>query len=143
MVQFSAGHFARFRKVWDDMKEYSFFIPGVLPGMNEILDAAGRRKGRFSMYNEMKKEVEERIQLAAIRCPKFTKPIVTIIWFEKNRRRDPDNIVAGRKFVMDGLVSSGKIPGDGWRNVAGFRDEFMISKENPGVKVILMEDEIL
>jgi len=54
-------------------------------------------------------------------------------WRERNRARDPDNVAAFKKIVMDGLVKAGKLKDDRWLQVAFFTDTFTIDNENPGV----------
>lgn len=49
---------------------------------------------------------------------------LTFTWYEKNKRRDPDNVAFNKKFVLDGLVKAGVIPNDTWNYVDGFEDHF-------------------
>lgn len=42
---------------------------------------------------------------------------LTIVHIEPNRRRDPDNIMAAQKFILDGMVQAGIIEDDGWRHI--------------------------
>jgi hypothetical protein len=51
---------------------------------------------------------------------------------------DPDNIAAGKKFLLDGLQAAGVISGDGWKQIASLEDRFVVDKENPGVEVLLV-----
>jgi hypothetical protein len=60
---------------------------------------------------------------------------------EKNRRRDQDNIAAGKKLVIDGLVQAGVLAGDGWKYVRGFFDEFSVDPTRPGVMVTIVPAE--
>lgn len=51
-----------------------------------------------------------------------------------------DNISSfGRKVFQDALVEVGTLPGDGWRQIVGFSDEFYIDQENPRVEVTIRE----
>ena len=92
---------------------YCFHIPGRLPGLNEIVDAA--RGNRFSGATQKKKATTLCGQwIMASRVPAFTVPVsIHFQWFEPNRRRDLDNIVAGSKFILDALVVTGRLPNDG------------------------------
>lgn len=118
-----------------------FFIPGPLPGMNEILAAAARRKGRWSQYGAMKISWGKSIA-ACIQEYRLT-PMQTICvefrWVEKNKKRDKDNIACGKKFILDALVTAGILCDDGWQQVTGFTDIFLIDAARPGVLVKLME----
>ena len=65
-------------------------------------------------------------------------------WYEKDRRRDKDNICAfGRKVIQDALVKARFLRNDGWKNIAGFEDRFYVDKDKPRVVVEIYgrEDE--
>lgn len=64
---------------------------------------------------------------------------ITFKWFEKDKRRDKDNVAFAKKFILDALQEEKIIKNDGWHEIEGFTDEFYISKENPHVEVILKE----
>ena len=62
------------------------------------------------------------------------------MWFCRNRRKDPDNISsAGRKIILDGLVTAGILQDDGWKQVSSFTDNFEIDAVNPRIEVIISE----
>ena len=51
--------------------------------------------------------------------------------------KDKDNIAFSKKFIQDALVLEGIIPGDGWKNIEGFVDNFFIDKQNPRIEVTI------
>lgn len=121
--------------------KYKFTIPVILDGLNDYtyacrtLPAAGSR---------MKKENEKYVRLALIKCKlsgkHIDKPVfIQFQWFEKNRKRDKDNIAFSKKFILDALVKSGVIKNDGWNEIDGFSDEFFIDPKSPRVEVTLIE----
>ena len=118
-------------------------IAGRLSGLNEYTKAC-----RTNKYAGAKlKEQNEKKVAAAINstCPtfKFKTPVQIIYrWYEKNKRRDKDNIAFAKKFINDALVECGTLQGDGWQYVVGFVDEFYIDKENPRVEVEIREVEV-
>jgi len=118
----------------------SVWIPGPLPGQNEIIAAAKGAGGRGYLYAKLKREWTERIAWLAksARTPRMTGPVVLAFeWREASRRRDPDNFVGGgRKLVLDGLVQAGVLEDDGWKQVAGFTDTWKVAGD-PGVMVTL------
>ena len=121
----------------------TFFIPGPLPGLNELVNAAKGRYGRHE-YTRMKNECEEKVILFAHAIHPVAIVRFQFHWMEKDKRRDLDNISAGgRKIILDALVRGGKIPGDGWKNVRGWNDEFGVSKTAPGVYVTIIDIETL
>jgi len=122
------------------------YIPGPLPGLNEIIAAAKSGSGRSNAYARLKKEWTERIawQFKIQNLRPVKRAYFEFLWIEKNRQRDPDNISAGKKFVLDAMVEAGLMPKDGWRNVAGWADKFKIAGngEEAGVRVSVMNCEI-
>lgn len=120
------------------------FIPGRLPGLNEILDAKAsfdpRQRGRFRQngYASLKRRWTAEIILQAHRqrlrpvaCPRLR-----FTWVEPNRRRDKDNIAAGgRKIILDALVRGGFLGGDAWKDYLDWQDIFTMDPDRPGVLV--------
>jgi Holliday junction resolvase RusA-like endonuclease len=67
-------------------------------------------------------------------------PVNFIIEYrEASRRRDPDNFAAAKKFILDGLVQAGVLADDGWDEVVGFDESWIVDKEKPGVLVTIVE----
>jgi len=126
-----------------------FFVPGPLPGMNEMIDAAkkvipwlSKGKKKVYEYSAMKKKWTAHVaMIAGRRRDPLRRVKFQFLWVEPNKRRDPDNIMCGQKFVMDGVVAAGIIKKDGWAQVAGSKHEFMVDKKRPGVLVRIMEVE--
>ena len=118
--------------------EYRIDRSGTLPGLNDYTSAC-----RTNAYlgASLKKKTEKRIvaQIAEQEVPSIDGlPRVRFEWREKSRRRDYDNIAFGKKFVLDALVTARVLTGDGWSHLApGFRDDFAVDRDNPGVTVIL------
>ena len=126
-----------------------FFVPGPLPGLNEMLDWAkrqshvhGPRGKRWSVYAENKQIWEGMIGVAikqATLIPMARAVTIHYCWQERNKKRDLDNIAAARKLINDALVSTGILRNDGWKQIAGFTDSFIVEKKSPGVLVTLTE----
>ena len=120
---------------------YKFGVEGSLPGLNEFIGAVNtnRHKG-----NALKRDAEMRVALAIkiqLRGVKITRPVVMrYVWFEKNRRRDLDNISSyGRKVIQDALVRCGVLKNDGWNEIHGFSDSFGEDKKRTRVEVEIEE----
>ncbi|NLY47586.1 MAG: RusA family crossover junction endodeoxyribonuclease, partial [Clostridiales bacterium] len=75
------------------------------------------------------------------RLPKFEKAYLVITWFEPDRRRDPDNIMAGQKFILDGLVAAGAIPNDSQKHIKGIVHRFKVDRKEPRVEVEIIDTE--
>lgn len=129
------------------------WIPGPLPGMNEIIDARMRsswqpnqRGRRWNAYSDMKKMWGERIGLLA-QSQRF-RPIengfFTYLCYEKDRHRDPSNLVAGAvKLIEDALKDTQLLPNDGWAQVLGYVGHWHVQPSMPGVTLFVHEEMLL
>lgn len=119
---------------------YKFTIKGTLPGLNELIEA--ERRNRF-IGAKLKKQYEAVVMRAArsLGNVEFEEPVYMVYhWYEKDRRRDKDNICAfGRKVIQDALVKARFLKNDGWKNIAGFEDRFYVDKDKPRVVVEILE----
>ena len=107
--------------------------------MNEIINA--NRNNRFAGATQ-KKEYTEFI---AWECKRQNvKPItekvdLVITWYCKNKRKDKDNISAGTKFILDGLILAGVLNNDGWNEIGNICHKFKVDKDNPRIEVNLVD----
>jgi hypothetical protein len=122
---------------------YSFHIPGRLPGMNEMVAAAKGYGGRGYGYSKLKKQWTNSIALIArsARIPHMDRVRLVFDWVEPTpskttKVRDPDNIAAAKKLVLDGLVMAGVLKRDTLSEVAGWTDTFAVGGA-VGVRVTL------
>jgi Holliday junction resolvase RusA-like endonuclease len=113
-------------------------IPGRLPGLNEIIDAA---KSHFGEYASMKETYTNMVGWLAKKLPTYEKVALIITWYEPDRRRDPDNIMAGQKFILDGMVQAGTIPNDSQKHIKGILHRFDVDKKNPRIEVEIADVE--
>jgi len=113
-------------------------IPGRLPGLNDIIDAA--RRSRYESA-AMKKENTDMVAwiAKAARLPRMERVDLVITWHEPNRKRDKDNIMAGQKFIWDGLVEARVLPNDGWNQIGDITHRFDVDRINPRVEVEITE----
>lgn len=116
----------------------SFTVPGTLPGLNQIVQA--NRDIRYTGANQ-KKEQDRfvRLCIAAAKLVKMAAPVkVSITWYEKDRRRDADNIMAGQKFIIDALVEKDIIGNDGQSWIPDCPVHHLeIDAKNPRVEVVI------
>lgn len=120
---------------------YKIVIPGELPDLNTIIAESKRGRGKWQPYNEIKQA--NTIKVAWIAKSKIKKKLnkidLEITWICKNRRKDKDNIMAGTKFILDGLVAAGVIENDGWKQIGDISHKFKVDKHNPRVEVEIRE----
>lgn len=92
-----------------------------------------------------RKNAQKVLQVIYEQLPRvrIEKPVtVTYTWYEKDRRRDLDNISSfGRKVIQDALVKAGVLRNDGWKEIRGFSDRFAVDAENPRIEVEIEETE--
>lgn len=110
-------------------------IPGELTNLNDYIKA--ERGNRFA-GSKIKKEETERVhweckiqKLSLIEGSRF----FVFVWYVKNKKVDPDNIVFGKKFILDGLYNAGIIYNDSQEYVKGFVDIVKIDALKPRVEL--------
>ena len=116
---------------------HTLIISGRLDNLNDYIAAcrANQYKGaHLKAKNEQKVRAEIYEQLGRLR---ITRPVRMIYrWYEKDRRRDLDNISSfGRKVIQDALVDTRVLKNDGWKEIVGFSDEFFVDAHNPRIEV--------
>jgi hypothetical protein len=124
------------------MTEQTFFLSGPLPGLNEVIAAAKRRRGStWNGYAALKHRCQTAIwqELLVAKVRPMHRVLLTFTWIERSRRRDRDNIAAGKKFILDALVAANILLNDGPACVVGWTDAFVIDATTPGVWVTLRE----
>nr|DAY55313.1 MAG TPA: Endodeoxyribonuclease RusA [Caudoviricetes sp.] len=119
---------------------YKITIKGRLDGLNDYTKA-----NRTNQYKGAKAKAEnERICMAYIprglKGKKINFPVhISFRWYEKNLRRDPDNIAFAKKFILDSLVTAGVFPDDGQKYISGFDDKFYIDPKEPRIEILIQE----
>lgn len=117
---------------------YTLIIEGELTDLNTFNRAS--YQSRWNANSIKKTETEKVARLAKSQLKPLNPPIyIEYRFYVKDRRKDPDNIVFARKFINDGLVDAGIIPNDGWKEIDGWNDVWLVDKENPRVEVIIKE----
>lgn len=118
-----------------------FIIPGRLDGLNDYT-AANRRNpyAGSSMKSKNEKVVKSAIRQAKLnRVDKY--PVhLKISWYEKNARRDVDNIMFGQKFILDALVKEGILENDSQKYVRGISHVVQVDKDFPRIEVLIYEE---
>ncbi len=96
------------------------------------------------MGNKLKQEAQTLVSwhVKAQGVKKAPKPCdISITWYEPNKRRDKDNIVSGKKYILDSLVDCGVMENDGWANINEFRDKIFLDKDNPRIEIEIYDVE--
>lgn len=119
-----------------------FVVGQRLDGMNDII---GKARTHWTVGARQKKE-QQAIVMDYAFVAKLT-PIagpfrLDIVWVEKDDARDPDNITAAKKFILDGLQEMGMIKNDNQKYLTGWSESWRIAtKDKPvGVYIKLIEE---
>lgn len=116
-------------------------IPGRLPGMNEYTAAC--REHRL-VGARMKRDAQEIVEMCVklqVRGTSVKPPVrLHYTFFERDRRRDHDNVSGfAHKVVQDALVSMGVLDNDGWGEILGDTNDFLVDKSNPRILIEIEE----
>lgn len=119
-----------------------FIILGRLPSLNDYTDA---NRSHWSKGARFKSDVETAIiwqirgaQNRGTLRPVTKKNVLYIDWHESDQRRDVDNIVSAKKFILDAMQKAGIIPNDNRKWVANIYDN-VIDDTKDFVRVRLQE----
>ena len=120
---------------------YKLVIPLKLHSLNEYIGACRRNPHSGAKMKRTDQDAVEWYIHSQLRGVRINKPVtMTYRWHENNRKRDLDNISGyGRKVIQDALVECRVLVDDGWKQVQGFQDEFMIDRKHPYIEVIIKE----
>lgn len=114
-------------------------IYGSLPGLNEYTKVS---RGNKYASSTLKKETEQliRFHIKTQRIQPISCPVRLFInWYEKDMRRDADNIIFAKKFILDALVAEGILMNDSRKYVVGFVEDVLVDKKNPRIEVELVD----
>lgn len=120
------------------MASFTIEIPIKYPSLNDYIKACrGNRYGANTMKQNLEKQTAEYIAS----LPTFENPVrIHFLWIEENTRRDYDNVAFAKKFILDALQKSGKLPNDNRKWVKGFADGFTQGKP-AGVIITITEEK--
>jgi hypothetical protein len=111
-------------------------IPGELPTLNEIINTA---KTHWGSYREMERVETKKIGWLAKKLPCYSRVHLKITYYRKDKKYDPDNIAAAKKFILDSLVDVGVLENDGWKQIEGWEETWVVDRDNPRTEIILEE----
>lgn len=119
-----------------------FTVHAKLPSLNDVISKDRTCKYAGASY---KKEVEKLIARYILKAlesgelrPVSMPCTIHFLWYEKNRRRDVDNIQSAQKFILDAMVRCGIIPDDSRKYVIQTAHTVVDSVQY-GVDVIIEE----
>ena len=117
----------------------TFTIHGKLPSLNDYISAMNSHR---HVGNSLKRKTQDVIgwHIRGANLKPMRGPIdVQCVYYEPTKRRDPDNIFAASKFILDALVECRIIPDDSQRTIRSITHHVMHDKEAPRIEVTLEE----
>ena len=108
-----------------------------LLSMNEIIATSKRHWSKYASPKKRYDAIIAAISKQQLKPVKNYPVEIHCHWVAPNRRKDPDNLAAGIKFLLDGLVKAKILRGDGWNDLKEIRHTFEVDKKNVGVVVTL------
>ena len=117
------------------------WVPGPLPGMNELIAAAKGSGGRGAAYSRLKQQWTDAVVGLAQsqKVPAFPgRVVIEWTWHERDRRRDLRQL--RRRWRAQArarwpVVKAGVLKGDGWRYIQSWTDRFHVEELRPGVEL--------
>ena len=101
--------------------------------LNDYIDA--ERTNKYIASNIKKEETE--VAKLHFLGKKIRKRVhITFVWHLPNKRKDPDNVAFGKKFILDGMVKAGCLENDNLKWIASLKDEFEVDG-NDFVEVLI------
>ena len=119
------------------MTSISVFLDFPLPTLNEIIKTA--RGNKYAAAAQKKKYtnlVAEEMMVQTHAHP-IDAIALDITWIETKKKRDPDNVFAAVKFILDGIKASGTIEDDDRDHVASITNRIVVS-DSRGVLVRIL-----
>ena len=118
-------------------------VKGELPALNEMITAS---KAHYGQYNKMKFAHDGMIKWQLKSKARDFKTLeekvdVSIQWFTKNEKKDPDNVAAGIKFILDSLVELAILKNDTRKYIGGIHHYFETDKDNPRFRIVLTKSK--
>ena len=112
----------------------TFFVPGPLPGANDII------RKHHMVYSRLKSQwgltIARCIFVAKLKPVGYCR--IEFVWREANDKRDDDNVTFAKKFVLDALRDTKIIKDDRRKFVHSVTDRVIVDTLRPGVEVTLI-----
>lgn len=119
--------------------EIKLVIPGRLPCMNDLI--AANRLNKYAGAGVKKKTQRQIILILQpqVQGQRFTEKVnIRIEYYEKDMRRDEDNVMSAAKFILDAMQDIGFIKNDS-RKYVHLTQEVFTDRDNPRIEIEVNE----
>lgn len=114
-----------------------FIIPGRLPGYNQLKGSCWQQS--MGIKRKAMQEVQIHAAIAKLK-PVSGKVTVAITCYEKDNRRDDDNVMFGAsKIILDALQGMGVLKNDNRKCVKHIPHPVQVDRKNPRIEVEIDE----
>ena len=111
-------------------------IEGRLIGLNEYINMNRTHKNKGSNAKKNEESLINTYIMVSRLKPIEKYPIkLDIKWYEKDKRRDVDNITFAVKFILDALVKKGILIDDSRKYVTSISHDVLVDKKRPRIEV--------
>ena len=117
------------------------------PDSNQIIAASKQKRGKAFLYTKLKRDATNYTLLAVREYMKLNglqqlkeRVKITCNWYRKDKRKDPDNISGGIKFILDGLVKAGLMEDDRMKNISEINHKFFKSDNKKNYVIVELEE---
>lgn len=119
--------------------EMKLVIPGRLPCMNDLI--AANRLNKYAGAGVKKKTQRQIILILQpqVQGQRFTEKVnIRIEYYEKDMRRDEDNVMSAAKFILDAMQDIELILNDS-RKYVHLTQEVFTDRDNPRIEIEVNE----
>lgn len=105
-------------------------LPFSLPTLNDQINVARSNKyASATMKRKFDRKIFHEIITQIDPIPHYSKISLDVIWIETKKKRDPDNVHSGIKFILDSIVKAGIINNDDRDHVKEILHSIEIEKD--------------
>lgn len=113
----------------------------IIGDLAKLNDHDGANRANKYVGAALKKRMTELVALQCLTMKPITgECIVTFNWFVSGKH-DYDNVRFACKYVLDGMVKSGKLPNDNPKYIVGFGGDYFTKVDKGQEKVIVEIEE--
>lgn len=118
-------------------------VPGRMPSRNE---AEQKARTHWAVGAKLKKQYTEIVMLECKRQklqPVTQRAVLSITFYEQDKRRDSDNVISGLKYILDGMIQAGVLKNDTRKHVELQINPIEVDRSNPRIEVVIEQGRCL
>lgn len=109
-----------------------FTIYGKMPSLNDVIEKTRINKfAGATMKKNLQRDINiqllHQMAIMGMSAPLESQSDLKFTFYEKNKKRDKDNIISSQKFLLDSMVEVGILKNDGWKWIRNLAYDFELS----------------